>query len=85
VESLNLRRDGEAFLILQQDGMTYMQVSGDARLGFDMEYQSGALDQHYRAKKEAFTSDEVVKALTAYRDGTINWVDYGEWYPISLG
>ena len=80
---LDVGRDGEGFAILNRDQMTYIQVSGDKAMGFDMEYQLGSIEEHYRAKREDFTLEEVVRALGEYRDGTIDWSDYGEWSRIT--
>ena len=46
---LNVNRDGEGFVILGLDDLTYIQVSGDQNIGFDMEYQEGNVAKHYRA------------------------------------
>lgn len=83
LSGLNVGRDGEGFAILERDEMTYMQVSGDQTIGFDMEYQNGDVQKHYRAKRRDFTADEVARALAEYRDGRIDWSDYGQWSRIT--
>ncbi len=80
----NVGRDGEGFAIFEKDGSTYMQVGGDKTRGFDMEYQEGDVDKHYRAEREDFSLDEVVRAMIGYRDGNINWSDYGLWSRITF-
>lgn len=75
--------DRDAFAILQRDTMTYLQVGGDPSIGFDMEYQEGSVDRHFRADRTDFSLDEVVRAMTAYRDGTIDWDDFGSFSRIS--
>ena len=56
---LDVDRDAEGLAILARDEMTYVQVSGDSKRGFDAEYQTGSIDQHYRADNESFSLDEV--------------------------
>jgi hypothetical protein len=81
---LNVRRDGEGFAILgPEEGESYVQVSGDKTIGFDMEYQEGDVTKHYRAKRNDFKLDDVVRAFTEYRDGTIDWGKYGDWERIT--
>ncbi len=59
--------------------MSYIQVSGDRRTGFDIEYQDGDRRNHFRADREGFSLDEAVQALTEYRNGRIEWDRYGTW------
>lgn len=81
---LNVHRDGDGFAILgPREGESYIQVSGDKDIGFDMEYQEGDVNKHYRAKREDFTLDDVVRALIDYRDGGIDWSKYGDWERIT--
>lgn len=79
LEELDLERDGEGFAILERDSTTYVQVSGDQRIGFDMEYRQGSAKEHYRAVRVDFSIDEVVRAFGEYRDGVIHWNIYGRW------
>lgn len=83
LRQLDVQRDGEGFAILGRDDLTYVQVSGDASIGFDMEYQEGSTKKHYRAAREGFTLEEVVRAMAQYRDGAIDWKDYGNWSRIT--
>ena len=80
---LDVARDGEGFAILARDEMTYIQVSGDWKTGFDMEYQEGDVERHYRASREDISLDEAVQAFIDYRDGRIQWDRYGDWSRIT--
>lgn len=79
LSALDVSRDGVGWAILARSEMTYLQVSGDKTSGFDMEYQKGDLENHYRAARENFTLEEVVEAFARYRDGSIDWPVCGEW------
>jgi hypothetical protein len=70
---------GEAFLILGSTDTTYIQTSGDKENGFDVEYQEGGTEHHYRAARTDFTLDEVAGMLCAYRDGNPDWKDMAQW------
>ena len=73
---------GEAFLILGPTDMTYIQTSGDKKVGFDLEYQEADANHHYRAKRD-FTAEEVVKALVSYSTGSDDWKKTTKWEPIT--
>jgi hypothetical protein len=77
--SLDVQREGDGFAIFAISPMTYLQVGGDATTGFDMEFQVDSMENHYRAQREDFSLDEVVAAFGGFRDGTIDWSDYGQW------
>ncbi|MHC4591664.1 MAG: hypothetical protein ACYS8L_03095 [Planctomycetota bacterium] len=64
---------GDAFLILSSDDMTYMQAGGDRNVGFDLEYQEGSMDQHFRATRNDIPLTEVLQVLIEYRDGRTEW------------
>jgi hypothetical protein len=83
LRTLNVKKDGEGFLILGSDDLTYLQVSGDQQVGFDMEYQEGDVSRHFRAERADFTLEEVREALTRYRDGNVDWPRYGKWKKIT--
>lgn len=68
-------RNEDSFAILGPTEMTYIQVSGDKNEGFDLEYQEGAVDAHFRAKNKNITLDQIVEAFIAYRDGETSWRD----------
>lgn len=71
-------KTGGAFLVIEGSPMTYVQTSGDQRLGFEMEYQEANIRRHYRAKRR-FTTDEIVKVLTSYTTGADDWKKAAEW------
>jgi hypothetical protein len=71
-------KKGEAFLVLGPTDMTYIQTSGDQKVGFDLEYQQTDANHHYRAKRD-LTADEVIKALTSYCIGSDDWKKATEW------
>ena len=81
--ALDVKKNGEGFAILERDRMTYLQVSGDKSIGFDMEYQDGEVQKHFRAIRGDFSLEEAVQALVAYRDQSIDWSKYGEWTRIT--
>lgn len=83
LSTLNVARDGEGFAILGPSEMTYVQVSGDPQIGFDIEYQEGSVTEHYRAAREDYSLDETVDVLIAYRDGVIEWSEVGDFAKIS--
>jgi hypothetical protein len=76
-------KKGDAFLVLSTTDMDYIQTSGDARVGFDLEYQERDTDHHYRAKG-TLTAAEVVRALVSYRRGDAQWKEMAEWEHVSL-
>ncbi len=65
--------DGDSFAILGATDLTYIQAAGDARVGFELEYQEGDIDAHFRATDKKITLAQVVKAFTAFRDGNPAW------------
>ena len=71
-------KKGEAFLILGPTDMTYIQTSGDQKVGFDLEYQESDAKHHYRAKRD-FTANEVVKALVLYSNSADDWKKTADW------
>ena len=71
-------KKGDAFLILGPTDMTYIQTSGDQKVGFAVEYQDNDAKHHYRAKRD-LTADEIVKALVAYSTGADDWKTMAEW------
>jgi hypothetical protein len=70
----NLRdEDGDSFAILGATGMTYIQVAGDQWVGFDLEYQEGSVEAHFKATDKNITLDQAVEAFIAFRDGNTAW------------
>jgi len=90
VFALDTKRD-EAFLILGPTDMTYIQATGDQKVGFVLEYQVTDAKHHYRAKRRGpyptdrgwprcdLTADEMVKALVSYSTGADDWKTMTEW------
>jgi hypothetical protein len=78
-------KKGDAFLVLglANDESTYIQTSGDQRIGFDLEHQKGSLKDHYRAEGE-FTAEKIVEALISYMSGTEHWRTGKNWTRIDL-
>lgn len=76
---LNLEPSGEGFLILGPEDMTYIQVAGAKNAGFDLEYQEGSLDRHYRATRTDWSSEAVIEKLCQYADGDLGWKDGVDW------
>jgi hypothetical protein len=70
--------NGEAFLILGATDMTYIQTTGDQKVGFDLEYQESDTKHHYRATRD-LTADEVINALLSYSTGSDDWKKIAEW------
>ncbi len=83
LSALDVSRDGVGWAILARSEMTYLQVGGKTS-GFEMEYQEGDVENHYRAARENFELEDVVQAFARYRDGTIDWSVYGDWDRITL-
>ncbi|HEY8667488.1 MAG TPA: hypothetical protein VIL86_12535 [Tepidisphaeraceae bacterium] len=77
VFSLDTKK-GEAFIILGTSDQTYIQSSGDQKVGFDLEYQESDTKHHYRAKED-FTADNVVQALVSYAMGSDDWKKTATW------
>jgi hypothetical protein len=67
-----------AFLILDRDVRHSMEVSGDAREGFDVEHYEGSRRRRYRAVGD-FDLEHVVALLIAYRDDAPGWRDTFQW------
>lgn len=67
-----------SFLVLSASQMTYIQVGGDAKAGFDLEYQEGDAQHHYRAVGNV-TADLVARAMVSYLNGTDDWKKAVKW------
>jgi len=80
---LDMDRDGEGIAILSHDMMTYMQVGGDQKVGFDAEYQEGDVGKHYRAENDSFSLEEIVNMMSEYVEGDVDWKKYGNWSRIT--
>jgi hypothetical protein len=67
-----------AFLILDRDARHSMEVSGDAREGFEIEHYEGSRGRRYRAAED-FGLEQVVALLIAYRDAASSWRELARW------
>jgi hypothetical protein len=79
LSTLDVGSDGLGWAILSRSEMTYLQASGDKKSRFKMEYQKGDIDNHFRAAREDFELEEVVRVFAEYRDRKIDWSAYGDW------
>jgi hypothetical protein len=63
----------DPFAILSEsDSMTYMQTLFTPR-GFSLDYQDGALTEHYRSVRSDLTADDIIEAFCDYADGNTTW------------
>jgi hypothetical protein len=76
-------KDNDSFLILAVTDMTYIQTTGDQKVGFDLEHQDTDTQHHYRAKRE-LTADEIVKVLVSYSVGSDDWKGMVDWEWLEL-
>lgn len=72
-----------AFLILDRDARHSMEVSGDAREGFDVEHYEGDTGRRFRATGDLGTG-QVSALLIAYRDAAPGWRDAVAWEEMDL-
>lgn len=77
--------DDGAFVILNHtdETATYIQSAGDSAPGFELEYQVGGTDQHFRATA-LIDSEQLIAALIAYRNGDASWQTAREWEQMRL-
>lgn len=73
----------DAYLILGPTGLTYIQVTGDPKVGFELEYQEENLGDHFRAQRD-FTASEIAQAFVEYSIGSDNWKKSTEWARITV-
>ena len=67
-----------AFLILDRDARHSLEISGDAREGFELEHYDGGKGRRYRAVGD-FTAEQVIALLIAYRDAAPGWEQLMTW------
>jgi hypothetical protein len=77
LEKLDGKRN--SFAILARDEMTYIQTSGSVKDGFDLEYQEGSTDRHFRAAGQGLTLQDVVGAFQDYAAGGLGWRSAVQW------
>jgi len=74
-----------AFLILDRDSKNSMEVSGDAREGFEIEHYEGSKGLRYRAAGDFnFTAEQVIALLIAYRNGAAGWRESVRWEEVDI-
>jgi hypothetical protein len=78
----SLTGKGAEFAILSRDQMTYVQVWGSGAKGFDLEYQDGSRDKHYRCAQEVSLA-AVTKIYCAYARGDGSWRAGHKWEPMT--
>ena len=71
--------EGDSFLILSVDEMTYMQASGDPGGGFVLEYQDGSLEQHYYCADPDISAGKVTDAFRSYFARDDKWRKKYHW------
>ena len=67
--------ENDAFAILGADGMTYVQTSGGATSGFVLEYQEGAIKEHYQSADKKLPLEVVAGCFMQFRDGEADWAE----------
>jgi hypothetical protein len=78
--------EGEEFAILGVDPGTYIQcaVQRDPPYEYVLEYQDGALDQHYQAVDGTITLDRVIAAFFKYLRRDSSWWSDFQWEKMEL-
>jgi hypothetical protein len=78
--------EAESFAILSTDPNTYIQCAeqNEPPYGYDLEYQDGSLEQHYRARNEPITLERVLSAFLKYLRGDASWQPDFRWERMQL-
>ena len=71
--------EGDSFMILLVDEMTYMQASGDPGSGFVLEYQDGSLEQHYYCADSDISAGKITDAFRSYLAQDDKWRKKYHW------
>jgi hypothetical protein len=76
----------EGFAILSVSEYTYIQCAEhDERTGeFQLEYQDGSVDEHYRAADEPITLDRILTAFVKYLRKDESWRSDFDWEKMKL-
>lgn len=77
IRSLSDRDDG--FVILSTSPLWYVQVLGNTRSGFALEYQEKDSEHHYDCPNPDLTEDQVIEVFQRYLAGDAHWKDVVPW------
>jgi hypothetical protein len=82
--AVNLER--EDFAILSQTPQTYLQCAkeGGGRPGYALEYQDGAVEEHYEATGGPISLDRIVSAFVKYLRRDASWRTDFHWEKVDL-
>ncbi len=76
--------DSTEFVILGQNELSYIQVAGEKKNGFVLEYQWGSLKEHYHCLESDISMEKVVEVFQQYSAGDSHWKQLCEWEKIDL-
>ena len=76
--------DDDGFAILSHDEMTYIQSTRSSNFDFELEYQAGDTDQHFRVS-EPVPLDNVVEAFKYYARNDPKWKTEFNWERQAIG
>ena len=66
-------------IILSKSSMEYIQTSGTPSKGFKLEYQDGAISEHYKCLNDNLSADLVAKVFKSYFAQNDNWKSAVPW------
>lgn len=71
--------EGDSFVILSKDEMTYLQTSGGPTEGYILEYQEGTLEEHYSCVEPSLDTEQAVRIFQCYLSGDSRWRTDYKW------
>jgi hypothetical protein len=74
----------DSFAILSRDEMTYMQTTGSAAGGFELEYQAGSTREHYMCTNRQVSLDVTIRVFQLYAQRDVRWLSEVAWEPEPL-
>lgn len=74
-----LDTEERGFMILSRGDHQFIQSGGSPENGFDLEFQDGSTDEHYRAEGDPFTRGEVEQTYIQYLRDETGWKDEYTW------
>jgi hypothetical protein len=77
-------RPADAYIIIGETEMTYMQAAGDKEKRFIIEYQEGTLAKHFRTKGR-LSMDQALEIFSSYCRGGTEWKTAATWEPAPVG